>query len=276
MAMVAGAPLERARRIAIGQVVGFALLVVVAAAAAALLFEFSTAVVGLLGLVPLAIGVRGLVLLARHRDGETEDAPSGASTRTRTRRRFRPSNGPSAGASRRRRSSPLRRAATTWPSTSRCSGWGGRRTSASSRRSSWWVRSWSPGSFWPAVAIPKPGAPCCASATWPSRSSSAVSVFWSWCRRGPSRCSEPARQWRGDGPRRRADPGPARVGRPAPRPYDEVMEAWRTSCPRLPVWEEANERGFLARSSVPGQGALITVTPAGASHLRRHRASTTV
>ncbi len=90
MAMVAGAPLERARRIAVGQVVGFALLVVVAAAAAALLFEFSTAVVGLLGLVPLAIGVRGLVLLARQRDGETEDAPSSASTRTRARRRFRP------------------------------------------------------------------------------------------------------------------------------------------------------------------------------------------
>jgi D-3-phosphoglycerate dehydrogenase len=24
-----------------------------------------------------------------------------------------------------------------------------------------------------------------------------------------------------------------------------VLEVWRTSCPRLPVWEEANERGFL-------------------------------
>jgi len=29
------------------------------------------------------------------------------------------------------------------------------------------------------------------------------------------------------------------------RPYREVMEAWRTSCPRLPVWEEANLRGYL-------------------------------
>ena len=28
---------------------------------------------------------------------------------------------------------------------------------------------------------------------------------------------------------------------PAPRPYDEVLDAWRTSCPRLPVWEEAND-----------------------------------
>jgi cadmium resistance protein CadD (predicted permease) len=69
MAMVAGAPLERAHRIAAGQVVGFAILVAVAAAAAAVLFEFSTAVVGLLGLVPLAIGVRGLVALRRSRTG---------------------------------------------------------------------------------------------------------------------------------------------------------------------------------------------------------------
>ena len=61
MAMVAGAPLERAHRIAAGQVIGFTLLVAASAAAAAVLFEFSAAVVGLLGLVPLAIGVRGLV-----------------------------------------------------------------------------------------------------------------------------------------------------------------------------------------------------------------------
>src|SRR5271156_393682 len=70
MALVAGAPVERAHRIAAGQVFGFALLVAVAAAAAALLFEFSAAVVGLLGLVPLAIGVRGLVGLRRARPGE--------------------------------------------------------------------------------------------------------------------------------------------------------------------------------------------------------------
>jgi cadmium resistance protein CadD (predicted permease) len=67
MAMVAGAPLERAHRIAAGQVFGFAVLVAVSAAAAAVLFEFSSAVVGLLGLVPLAIGVRGLIGLLRTR-----------------------------------------------------------------------------------------------------------------------------------------------------------------------------------------------------------------
>jgi cadmium resistance protein CadD (predicted permease) len=90
MAMVAGAPLDRAHRIAAGQVFGFAMLVAVAAAAAALLFEFSTAVVGLLGLVPLAIGVRGLVVLRRERDGaeaEAETAVQPAGGRRRWRRR---------------------------------------------------------------------------------------------------------------------------------------------------------------------------------------------
>jgi cadmium resistance protein CadD (predicted permease) len=99
MAMVAGAPLNRARRIAAGQVFGFVVLVVVAAAGAAVLFEFSTGVVGLLGLVPLAIGVRGLVLLANHRnDGAAGDAPvdaagdtaTASSTRQPRRRRVRP------------------------------------------------------------------------------------------------------------------------------------------------------------------------------------------
>ena len=40
----------------------------------------------------------------------------------------------------------------------------------------------------------------------------------------------------------------------APRPYDEVLDAWRTSCPRLPVWEEANERGFVLRRHQAGSG----------------------
>ena len=28
---------------------------------------------------------------------------------------------------------------------------------------------------------------------------------------------------------------------PNPRPYSEVLAAWRTSCPRLSVWEDAND-----------------------------------
>jgi hypothetical protein len=58
---------------------------------------------------------------------------------------------------------------------------------------------------------------------------------------------------------------------PNPRPYAEVLEAWRTSCPRLPVWEDANDRGFIARHRVPVRGALVSVSAAGAQHLRTHR-----
>jgi D-3-phosphoglycerate dehydrogenase / 2-oxoglutarate reductase len=57
----------------------------------------------------------------------------------------------------------------------------------------------------------------------------------------------------------------------APRPYNEVMEAWRTSCPRLPVWEEVNRRGFVARQGSQGTSKLIALSPTGSAHLRKHR-----
>ena len=44
----------------------------------------------------------------------------------------------------------------------------------------------------------------------------------------------------------------------APRPYAEVMDVWRTSCPRLTVWEDAVEAGLVVR-----RDGLVTVTPAG-------------
>lgn len=55
-----------------------------------------------------------------------------------------------------------------------------------------------------------------------------------------------------------------------PRTYGEVMDAWRTSCPRLTVWEDAVDRGLLARGTGRGQEAGVTVTEAGRSFLRRH------
>jgi hypothetical protein len=58
---------------------------------------------------------------------------------------------------------------------------------------------------------------------------------------------------------------------PHPRPHAEALEAWGTACPRLPVWEDANDRGFVARHRAPGLGALISVSAAGAEHLRKHR-----
>ena len=56
------------------------------------------------------------------------------------------------------------------------------------------------------------------------------------------------------------------------RSYLDVMEAWRTSCPRLPVWEEANDRGLVTRRIAPGGGAIVAVTLAGQDFLRRHAA----
>jgi cadmium resistance protein CadD (predicted permease) len=62
-ALIAGSPPARARRIAAGQVVGFVAVVALSAAGAVVLIEFSPKVVGLLGLVPLALGLRGLLHL---------------------------------------------------------------------------------------------------------------------------------------------------------------------------------------------------------------------
>lgn len=58
---------------------------------------------------------------------------------------------------------------------------------------------------------------------------------------------------------------------PHPRPYAEVLEAWRTSCPRLPVWEEANKRGFVDHLHEQGQAALVAVSPQGLAHLEARR-----
>jgi hypothetical protein len=57
---------------------------------------------------------------------------------------------------------------------------------------------------------------------------------------------------------------------PQSRPYREVIEAWRTSCPRLPVWEDANERGFIEHHHAPG-AAVVSVSALGAKFLAERR-----
>ena len=56
-----------------------------------------------------------------------------------------------------------------------------------------------------------------------------------------------------------------------PRPYAQVLDAWRTSCPRLTVWEEAVDRGLVKRKPVAGQGTMVEVTASGARFLRAHQ-----
>jgi hypothetical protein len=53
-----------------------------------------------------------------------------------------------------------------------------------------------------------------------------------------------------------------------PRSYNEVMEAWRTSCPRLPVWEEAVDLGLVVRVYRQDVGAMVHATSHGRELLR--------
>jgi hypothetical protein len=52
------------------------------------------------------------------------------------------------------------------------------------------------------------------------------------------------------------------------RSYEEVMAAWRTSCPRLPVWEEANDRRLVMADEKKGRH-IVRITPSGRALLRR-------
>jgi hypothetical protein len=56
------------------------------------------------------------------------------------------------------------------------------------------------------------------------------------------------------------------------RSYDEVMDAWRTSCPRLPIWEEANSRGLVTRARNGTGVAIVSVTASGHNFLAQRAA----
>jgi hypothetical protein len=57
-----------------------------------------------------------------------------------------------------------------------------------------------------------------------------------------------------------------------PRTYGETMEAWRTSCPRMPVWEDAIGHGLV--TVVPGEVGVgkqaVSLTAKGRALLDRH------
>jgi hypothetical protein len=49
------------------------------------------------------------------------------------------------------------------------------------------------------------------------------------------------------------------------RTHEAAMETWRTSCPRLPVWEDANDRGFLKTEK-----GIVGITASGRALLEQH------
>lgn len=55
-----------------------------------------------------------------------------------------------------------------------------------------------------------------------------------------------------------------------PRRYGDVMEAWKTSCPRLTIWEDAIDQGLVQRCRVDGELSIET-TEAGRELLARTR-----
>lgn len=61
-----------------------------------------------------------------------------------------------------------------------------------------------------------------------------------------------------------------------PRTYAETLDAWHTSCPRLPVWEEAFSNGlvFLRREDgVRMRETPVVLTPRGRALLDAARAT---
>lgn len=56
----------------------------------------------------------------------------------------------------------------------------------------------------------------------------------------------------------------------SPRAYCDVMDAWKTSCPRLTIWEDAIDQGLVQRCRIGGE-LSIEATDAGRDLLTKTR-----
>lgn len=59
------------------------------------------------------------------------------------------------------------------------------------------------------------------------------------------------------------------------RSYEEVMDAWRTSCPKLPIWEDANDRGLVVKQEVTGR-CIVRISSLGQRLLEKRKPSQSV
>ncbi len=55
-----------------------------------------------------------------------------------------------------------------------------------------------------------------------------------------------------------------------PRSYAEVMDIWRTSCPRLTVWEDAIDQGLVIPTRAADRELRVGLTPQGQDFLAAH------
>jgi len=61
-----------------------------------------------------------------------------------------------------------------------------------------------------------------------------------------------------------------------PRTYAETMEAWRSHCPRLLVWEDALLAGLVRVVRVDGAPSQVALTAAGQAAIRNREPSVIV
>jgi hypothetical protein len=54
-----------------------------------------------------------------------------------------------------------------------------------------------------------------------------------------------------------------------PRTYGEAMDAWRSTCPQLSVWEDAIIAGLVQIEN--GNGRAVTLTPRGRAVLEAEK-----
>jgi len=52
------------------------------------------------------------------------------------------------------------------------------------------------------------------------------------------------------------------------RTYDETIDVWTTRGPRLWTWDDAVSEGLVRVAHDPGNGQIVTLTPAGRAALR--------
>jgi len=52
-----------------------------------------------------------------------------------------------------------------------------------------------------------------------------------------------------------------------PRSYGEAMDAWRTSCPRLSIWEDAMDEGLIELGTGRWRERHVRVTAKGRAFL---------
>ena len=56
--------------------------------------------------------------------------------------------------------------------------------------------------------------------------------------------------------------------------YADALDTWKSSCPRLTIWEDACADGLL--DAAPGRSGVVSLTAKGKAFLARHRPASAI